>query len=173
MFEGLERPLNAILGFSSHDYFSVLWYDSVSYCGFGITGNLWSFCRVPPIQCSNWNAFATRDAEEEYVRALRGHFMPHFGTGRPFGRRMFFPFHGPDYQPPKAPAILDERECSRSALRSPHRGCKGANDHPIHPVRIRDNSCEALNRRPQRLRYAGAELVPPTSVGVASRYCCE
>ncbi|KAL1457372.1 hypothetical protein MTO96_043483 [Rhipicephalus appendiculatus] len=126
-YPGVERPFNVILDCSSHNHDSVPWYDFMNYCGCGIAGNLWSADRAPREQRRNSKAFATRDAQEECV--LRGHFTPQFGTGRPFGHRIFFPFYGPDSRPPKAFVVGEARGCSRGVLRSPRRSCKGAHDH--------------------------------------------
>ncbi|KAL1418921.1 hypothetical protein MTO96_005462 [Rhipicephalus appendiculatus] len=168
-YPGVERPFNAILDCSSRNHDSVPWYDFMNCCGCGIAGNLWSADRAPREQRRNSNAFATRDAQEECV--LRGDFTPRFGTGRPFGRRICFPLHGPDSRPPKAFEMGEARGCSRSVLRSPRRSCKGAHGPPLLASRFRRYGCGALDRRSQGPRCAGVQLVPPTSAGVARRYC--
>ncbi|KAL3212591.1 hypothetical protein MRX96_008001 [Rhipicephalus microplus] len=82
-----EEPFNTIRGCSRHGHVSVPWDDSGNYCG--VTGDIWSLNYAAQTPRQSSNAFVTEDAEEECFRALRGHFLRSFGTGRPFGRRFF------------------------------------------------------------------------------------
>ncbi|KAL1470286.1 hypothetical protein MTO96_040520 [Rhipicephalus appendiculatus] len=149
-YPGVERPFNAILDCSSHNHDSVPWYDFTNYCGCGIAGNLWCADRAPREQRQNSNAFATRDAQEECV--LRGHFTPLFGTGQPFGRRIFFPFHGP--------STRDRRKRSKWER---HAGARAASlDHLAAAARAPMTTTTCIEVSRLRVRRVGSPIAGAT-----------
>ncbi|KAL1457373.1 hypothetical protein MTO96_043484 [Rhipicephalus appendiculatus] len=127
-YPGMEHPVNATSGYSSHDHASVLWYDSVNYSSGGVAGEFWSANRAPRTPRQSPTAFATRDTEG-CVRTLRGHFTPLFGADRFFGRRTFFPVHELVSRLPKWFIFGETCGGSPGVVRSSRPGCERAHYH--------------------------------------------
>ncbi|KAL3199442.1 hypothetical protein MRX96_014080 [Rhipicephalus microplus] len=161
---GTDRPFGSIHGCSNEDHDIPARYDGMNYHGdaqvtFGATT-----VHAPRTPChQSSNAFAIEDAEEECIRALRGHFVRRYGTNAGLSDvTLRSRDQTRDYRKSKRP-LTQRRSIISSRLPT----------HPLpvlHAVRLRDARCGTEHRRSQRPRYAGVQLTRPKSTAVQHHY---